>query len=284
MTVAAMRLFAFASRPWLRRAWFVGWLLALWPSAALAGTTHYVLNARSSIASVCNGCTSAPAPAEGLSGSFDVTLMPVASASDVAAVTNVTLTSPSFSIAGNGFLQQLGSDRQAMVIDAHVNGTQVFLTSGRRQNATPPDITIVLSSPRTGDRTYVLVISASPTTDQLPDADSDGVPDGQDNCPTVPNPDQRDSDADGVGDACDQCPATPPQSIVTSTGCSIEQLCPCDGPQPNEPWGTQRDYLRCVARATRTLRRQGQLSRSESLGIIRRAVRSACGHTVVAMR
>src|SRR6185312_6038731 len=34
------------------------------------------------------------------------------------------------------------------------------------------------------------------------DADSDGVPDELDNCPTIPNADQKDSDFDGVGDAC----------------------------------------------------------------------------------
>jgi parallel beta-helix repeat protein len=35
-----------------------------------------------------------------------------------------------------------------------------------------------------------------------PDQDRDGVPDDCDNCPDIPNPDQRDSDGDGVGDGC----------------------------------------------------------------------------------
>ncbi|HUJ28958.1 MAG TPA: thrombospondin type 3 repeat-containing protein [Myxococcales bacterium] len=38
------------------------------------------------------------------------------------------------------------------------------------------------------------------------DADGDGIPDNYDNCPFVPNRDQKDSDGDGVGDACDNCP------------------------------------------------------------------------------
>ncbi|MDH5373396.1 MAG: thrombospondin type 3 repeat-containing protein [Acidimicrobiia bacterium] len=36
-----------------------------------------------------------------------------------------------------------------------------------------------------------------------PDEDTDGVPDGIDNCPSTWNPTQVDSDGDGIGDACD---------------------------------------------------------------------------------
>src|SRR5262249_36389526 len=56
------------------------------------------------------------------------------------------------------------------------------------------------------------------------DTDGDGVPDADDNCPSVPNPDQADSDGDGVGDACEEellrnCPgcASFPLSIKKGT-------------------------------------------------------------------
>jgi ELWxxDGT repeat protein len=39
------------------------------------------------------------------------------------------------------------------------------------------------------------------------DADDDGVPDTEDNCPLNYNLDQLDGDGDGVGDECDTCPA-----------------------------------------------------------------------------
>jgi hypothetical protein len=35
-----------------------------------------------------------------------------------------------------------------------------------------------------------------------PDTDGDGIPDGSDNCPNTPNPDQTDTDMNGIGDAC----------------------------------------------------------------------------------
>ena len=38
------------------------------------------------------------------------------------------------------------------------------------------------------------------------DEDNDGILVGVDNCPTIPNADQRDGDTDGRGDVCDACP------------------------------------------------------------------------------
>jgi hypothetical protein len=46
------------------------------------------------------------------------------------------------------------------------------------------------------------------------DEDGDGIPDTDDNCPAIANPDQADADHDLVGDACDPEPTIPRQSIA----------------------------------------------------------------------
>jgi hypothetical protein len=52
------------------------------------------------------------------------------------------------------------------------------------------------------------------------DFDGDGIPNGKDNCPFIPNPNQADQDKDGIGDACDNCPtvANPNQADLDGDG------------------------------------------------------------------
>ena len=70
------------------------------------------------------------------------------------------------------------------------------------------------------------------------DTDGDGVFDGVDNCPTVPNPDQADADGDGVGDACDSCTDTDGDGFG-NPGFPVN-TCPTDN-CPSTPNPTQAD-------------------------------------------
>ena len=57
------------------------------------------------------------------------------------------------------------------------------------------------------------------------DVDEDGVPDGDDNCPTTYNPLQADGDGDGVGDICDNCPNTPNPDQSDVDGDTVGDVC-----------------------------------------------------------
>ncbi|SRR6266496_4171175 len=57
------------------------------------------------------------------------------------------------------------------------------------------------------------------------DFDGDGIPDLQDNCPTVFNPNQQDTDGDGIGDACDNCPSIPNPGQEDSNNNGIGDAC-----------------------------------------------------------
>jgi len=81
------------------------------------------------------------------------------------------------------------------------------------------------------------------------DIDYDGIPDSEDNCPTVPNPDQEDEDGDGIGDACeeadndadddgvldedDNCPHEPNPDQEDTDGDGIGDACDDDEVDPD---------------------------------------------------
>src|SRR2546425_2251697 len=81
-----------------------------------------------------------------------------------------------------------------------------------------------------------------------------------------------DSDNDGVPDYLDQCPNTPAGAVVGANGCSIDQLCPCDG-----PWRNHAEYLRCLRDVVATFVSERLVSAAEGRAILGQGERSNCG-------
>ena len=77
-----------------------------------------------------------------------------------------------------------------------------YLAYGRAGDEYIPVAVVDFADPHSG------MIIQIPLVDVPPDAGFDGVPDADDNCPSVANPGQEDGDSDTVGDACDNCPGT----------------------------------------------------------------------------
>jgi hypothetical protein len=265
------------------------WLLAvlsstlLVPFAGQAQTVRYTLTSQSHVFSLCAECDGGQSPAEILRGSFDLTVMPLAPGSSIAAITGVDWRSDSFAIRGSGFVQHVAPEQLAAVIDASVNGTSILLSSARRQRTGGEKLQLFLVSSGATSPALLVSVVAVPAASEEPDADADGVPDRLDNCPSSPNADQADEDKDGVGDACDACPQTPFGVAVLADGCSAFQRCPCEGPSPEEEWESQQAYVQCVARGLKVLRREGKISRHDVVALMQAAVRSGCGRRILAL-
>lgn len=63
------------------------------------------------------------------------------------------------------------------------------------------------------------------TDGPIGDEDGDSYLDGDDNCPSVSNPDQTDTDGDGVGDECDNCYNTSNADQKDTDGDGIGDVC-----------------------------------------------------------
>lgn len=77
-----------------------------------------------------------------------------------------------------------------------------------------------------GTHTRVAGVELSWTLTFAADADADGVPDADDNCPTTANAGQADVDADLAGDACDPCPNDALDDIDGDGFCGDIDVCP----------------------------------------------------------
>jgi hypothetical protein len=88
----------------------------------------------------------------------------------------------------------------------------------------------------------------------------------------APLAEQCDADGDGISDDRDQCANTPTGAVVNAHGCSVAQLCPCDG-----TWRDHGEYVRCVITHAWQFFRAGLLSPEQRRDSIRNAIQSNCG-------
>lgn len=86
-----------------------------------------------------------------------------------------------------------------------------------------------------------------------------------------------DADDDGVPDDQDQCPNTPSGDVVNRNGCSIDQLVPCSGPARGGRWRSHGEYVATVVKVAESLRRAGLITTRERNAIVQTAARSDCG-------
>lgn len=86
----------------------------------------------------------------------------------------------------------------------------------------------------------------------------------------------QDGDKDGVPDNLDLCPVSAAGALIGKDGCSIVELCPCDGPLAGGTWPNRGEFVACRTLAAQDFAAQGLIGRSEINVYVRDAAASNC--------
>ena len=85
-----------------------------------------------------------------------------------------------------------------------------------------------------------------------------------------------DADRDGVNGSFDLCPDTADGELTDADGCSVAQLCPCDG-RAEEAWRNHGHYLVCVIREAQRVGEHHGLPQRQFKSLVPFAAGSQCG-------
>ena len=121
---------------------------------------------------------------------------------------------PSLDVPARITFENLGGTSRDLLVDPEDDGTFVPCLSPQCTFVSFTGGTLIFDV--AGFTTY-----SSEEAD--PDGDGDGVPDGSDNCPSVPNADQLDSNGNGVGDVCEPpVEAVVPEALTEITALLVD--------------------------------------------------------------
>ena len=89
----------------------------------------------------------------------------------------------------------------------------------------------------------------------------------------TPDPD---SDGDGIPDPLDRCPGSS-SGPVNASGCSIEQLVPCDGPANGGNWKNHGQYVSALTKTAEQFLQDGTITADQKDTMVAAGAAGICG-------